>query len=577
MNETRIAFHVDPAKAATAVASDADQLVHGFPGPAALFDARGAVLSANERAGELIALARGPAPEDLTAALREAASSGLPVTREVALVGDQDGGVLDLTIVPLRAEDGHIDRLAVLARNVTLERNLRRALVESRQRYKDLVECSTDFGWETGKDGRFVFVSPRGALGYGANQFVGHHPREFLAEGKDAPDPLPFQAERPLENKMVWFRTAGGEPACLTVSSMPLVSAGGLWEGARGVCRDVTDERERDAALERARQRDRALAEVIREIRTEIDLDTVLAKATRAAAETLGATACWVFLLDAEGGARLAASHPRGAAPPTSRIAARIEALSKLDSQESVVEIGAAMLATAQHAHKISGVIAVARSESADPWTSDDHTLLLGVANQLGIAIEQAKIHDELQILSRTDALTGLLNRRAFIDEAGRRFGQARRYKRAAAVLYVDLNNFTLINDRFGHRHGDKAIRAAADLIRAGCRSGDVVARVGGDEFIIWLDETNATGAQVKATALVADSERLQHLSASAERPLGLAIGLAALDPDGDEPLDALVERADKAMYVAKRRAAVSSFAVAPAAPRDGETKTKER
>jgi diguanylate cyclase (GGDEF)-like protein len=244
-----------------------------------------------------------------------------------------------------------------------------------------------------------------------------------------------------------------------------------------------------------------------------------------------------------------------------------------MDSQESVVEVGAAMLATAQHAHKISGVIAVARSESADPWTNDDRTLLLGVANQLGIAIEQAKIHEELQILSRTDALTGMLNRRAFIDEAGRRFGQARRYKRAAAVLYIDLNNFKLINDRFGHRHGDKAIRAAADLIRAGCRSGDVVARVGGDEFIIWLDETNATGAQVKATALVADSERLQHLSASAERPLGLAIGLAALDPDGDERLDALVERADKAMYVAKRRAAVSSFAVAPAASSGAGTK----
>ena len=309
MNETRISFHVDPAKAATAMASDADQLVHGFPGPAALFDARGAVLSANERAGDLITLARGPAPEELTGALREAASSGLPVTREVALVGDQDGGVLDLTIVPLRAEDGHIDRLAVLARNVTLERNLRRALVESRQRYKDLVECSTDFGWETGKDGRFVFVSPRGALGYGANQFVGHHPREFLAEGKDAPDPLPFEAERPLEDKMVWFRTVGGESACLTVSSMPLVSAGGLWEGARGVCRDVTDERERDAALERARKRDRALAEVIREIRNEIDLDTVLVKATRAAAETLGATACWVFLIDANGAADIANRH----------------------------------------------------------------------------------------------------------------------------------------------------------------------------------------------------------------------------------------------------------------------------
>ena len=203
MNETRIAVPVDPAEAAKPAASDADQMVLGFPGPAALFDARGALLSANERAGDLIALARGPASEELTGALAEAAASGLPLAREVELTGDQDSSVLDLTIVPLRAEDGRVDRLAVLARNVTLERNLRRALVESRQRYKDLVECSTDFGWETGKDGRFVFVSPRGALGYAANQFIGRHPGEFLADGMAPPDPLPFEADRPQENKMV--------------------------------------------------------------------------------------------------------------------------------------------------------------------------------------------------------------------------------------------------------------------------------------------------------------------------------------------------------------------------------------
>ena len=105
------------------------------------------------------------------------------------------------------------DTALVIARDITLERSLRVALIESRQRYKDLVEASSDFAWETDSEGRFTFVSPRGAVGYAAGQLVGHRADEvFLDSGGEAASP--FATRVPLERVEIWVRTAAAGSAC---------------------------------------------------------------------------------------------------------------------------------------------------------------------------------------------------------------------------------------------------------------------------------------------------------------------------------------------------------------------------
>ncbi len=99
--------------------------------------------------------------------------------------------------------------LLVLARDLTLGYNVRDALVESRQHYKDLLEASNNFAWEMGADGAFVFVSPRGALGYSAADLVGRRPEEMILDtASDAP--VPFTTESPLEEVEIWMRHADG-------------------------------------------------------------------------------------------------------------------------------------------------------------------------------------------------------------------------------------------------------------------------------------------------------------------------------------------------------------------------------
>ena len=129
-----------------------------------------------------------------------------------------------------------------------MERNLRSALVESRQRYKDLVEVSSDFAWEVNEQGTFSFVSPEGALGFTPDDMVGHHPEDFVIDAEQY-HPLPFHSDRPMESVEIWMKSANGKDACVVVSCLPPSGEEGEWHGARSICRNVTEEREREAAL----------------------------------------------------------------------------------------------------------------------------------------------------------------------------------------------------------------------------------------------------------------------------------------------------------------------------------------
>jgi PAS domain S-box-containing protein len=247
----------------------------------------------------------------------------------------------ELNVLPL----GDGTAMAV-AKDVTLESNLRSALVESRQRYKDLVEISSDFAWETGADGTFVFVSPKGALGHSADQLVGHRPGEFVLEQPGVDGMLPFRADRPVEDAEVWMRRADGRAACLLVSSAPLLDAEGRSRGVRGVCRDITREREREAALARANNRERLMTYIVRTVRDTVDPADMLKTAAEATARALGATGCQIFRQQDDGYLPAAVFGEVGDAPPV------MAALQQADRYEGVVHghlaLGAVTRATAR-------------------------------------------------------------------------------------------------------------------------------------------------------------------------------------------------------------------------------------
>jgi diguanylate cyclase (GGDEF)-like protein len=157
--------------------------------------------------------------------------------------------------------------------------------------------------------------------------------------------------------------------------------------------------------------------------------------------------------------------------------------------------------------------------------------------------------------LATVDALTGCLNRRAFMERLERELDRVSRYQTEFSVLMIDLDRFKTVNDSRGHLVGDSVLRQMGDLLRREVRSVDLAARYGGEEFVIVLPETDTEGALVFAERL---RKRVQQANfAEMGDPLNItvSIGVACASSDEDVPTpDSLIERADEALYRAKNQ-----------------------
>lgn len=400
--------------AAQGAGLDPALLVPQFPGPAALLASDGPALMANDAAGPLLdALAEQKLP-GLSAAIAAAFRDGQMRQDRADLPGPRGGTALQVTLIPIG--DAPSRQLLLLARDGTLERNLINALMQSRQLFKDLVSCSTDFAWETKADGRLGFVSPRGALGYTSRELEGRSARELVAEQTaDTPVPaiLPFEAQVPQDTTEIFLQRKDGTVGCFEVSCLPVRDAQGNWLGARGVARDVTEARERVDALRRA--------------------------------------------------------------------------------------------------------------------------------------------HKQLNKLANTDGLTGLLNRRAFLAELEKRLGRHLRNGLRGTLIYFDLDNFKKVNDVRGHQVGDEVLTYVADAAKRLMRGVDLASRIGGDEFLLWLEETDRDGAESISQRLHEIGRELDAQFGVEGFPLGLSVGAVFSRLDGPETTEALIARADEAMYAAKK------------------------
>ena len=159
---------------------------------------------------------------------------------------------------------------------------------------------------------------------------------------------------------------------------------------------------------------------------------------------------------------------------------------------------------------------------------------------------------DKLQYLSRTDELTGLLNRRALIEKLEDEVRRTQRYKTHLSILICDIDYFKEINDSYGHDTGDRVLQIVSNLLKESLRSIDVIGRYGGDEFLVILPETSMNGAKEIAERIrsTIDDFRWEREGKEAIRTT-LSLGVAEFDID-KETIDDLIKRADNALYMAK-------------------------
>lgn len=202
---------------------------------------------------------------------------------------------------------------------------------------------------------------------------------------------------------------------------------------------------------------------------------------------------------------------------------------------------------------RVIGMLAVDNTQS-NYFTSDHARLVTAFADQVALAIQNAKLFGEVQQLASIDSLTGLYNRRHFMELAKREFGRAQRYQRPLVAIMLDIDHFKQVNDSYGHDIGDQVLQIVAERCQKTVREIDILGRYGGEEFVVFLLETDMDGACIVAERLrMAITSEPVHAGEGLELNVTASLGVAQRD-ENTTSLEILITRADQAMYVAKHK-----------------------
>jgi two-component system, cell cycle response regulator len=217
----------------------------------------------------------------------------------------------------------------------------------------------------------------------------------------------------------------------------------------------------------------------------------------------------------------------------------------------------------------VIGTVALGPRERPHP---KDGELVSILARELAGPLRIAALVEESQRLATIDPLTGLMNRRAFSEAAQREVARGQRHGSPLSVLLMDIDHFKAINDRRGHPSGDAVLVALARLLGGEIRRTDFAGRWGGEEFVVALAATGSDGGLIAAERIRAAIAVMQVKDTSGELiPVTASIGVASCEGDErPETLESLIDRADRAMYVAKtsgRNRVSVAPAVAPNRP----------
>lgn len=548
----------------------------------ALFRTDGRVISGNRAAMTVTGFAPGELPgrefrqqisaEHLALVVSNfrRAVRGETVELEVT-VKHKSGRAIDLAGMLLPAiVDERIVGVYAVGKDVSDLKRADRAFTKQIQELSSLIEHHPDSLVSLDRSGtiRQVNASMEAMIGYREDEMVEHPYGDFVA-----PDTL-------AEAQMLFVRAIAGETvrAAITIvhrtgrrvetagTVVPIIVDGEL-VGLYAIGRDVTDQRRLEAAV--AEHADRLRNLYIVAATTGRDPDVQVDAALELGARTLHCESA-VLARVHDGMATVTRAYGTGGAPAVERPLA--ESLIRFPMQTGDIfaiddlsappwnaapgrgegQAGAIFAVPIDVANVRYGAVAFSSPlRRTIPFSPADREFLRLVGALIGSAVERGAQQRRLDTLAFFDALTGLPNRVLLDDRLSEAIVAARRRGERFAVHFVDLDGFKPVNDRFGHAHGDVVLRALAQRLERITRGLDVVARVGGDEFVVLQTRLDQTEDALTLATRIRDTIRAPLESNGQIHRISASVGIALYPIDGTDGTT-LMKHADEALYRVK-------------------------
>lgn len=445
---------------------------------------------------------------------------------------------------PNHDEMGKIVGLTVFVLDVTRLKQIEKALQASELKYRSAIDQAADAILIADQSGRYLDVNRAGCemLGYTREEILALTIQGSVVGVKS--DPIRF--DYLLDGKTI---VREREMIAKDGRFIPVEISAKMIEDGRlvGIVRDITKRREEE-------KRVRYLAFVMNKISSAVistDLELKITHWNRSAEALYGWQESEVLgrLIDEVCGTEFLPEQ-REIAYQTLLVEKnwRGELRQRHRSGREIWVDASVTLLEDENGHNIGGVT-INHDVTERKLAEDELRRTKESIEQINLTLRRA--FEREQLASRTDSLTGVFNRRYFFELLGYEFVASRRYERPLALVMFDVDFLKKINDTHGHQAGDEVLKKAAQVVRGELRESDVLARYGGDEFVILLSNSDDLEASMVLERIHRKIQSAFVMVAGKKLGITISAGIASLQPDMEKP-DQLVMQADRAMYVAK-------------------------
>jgi len=508
---------------------------------AVAIDADGVILDQSKTADNLVALWHIQEPS-LKKAVAEAFETGLPCECRLGTQGTANYWVV---VTP------QAGRVLLVSRDTTLTDHITQALMDSRALLKELLDTAVDFSFEVDDQQRFRFVFPKEVYGIETEKLIGLEADKVFWPRGNGPSRNPFTSSTEKTFDAVTIEI-GGVKKDVVFTVKPRLDETGQLSGVCGTCRDVSTRVEKDRQTRRDNVRLAVQQRITQILNASENAHELLESASRELVDVLRADQVWAVIRRKD---VLVPVAVQGGGEEILNLEEVWQQLAMTEGKIQAIESdGQNHLAIRLDRGGVGiGMMIVGRDTEVSPWSEQEERLLEQVADILTAAFGKAELIDRLSHLSGRDELTGLLNRRALREFVEQRLQHQCRTGDAGCLVFIDLDHFKEVNDTLGHKAGDEAIKLVADFLQQVIRPSDYAGRVGGDEFVLWIEDVSEDIAAEKARRLLEYMPKIREQLGNPSLGLGASVGICRSVPGEDLDFTVITDRADAALYKVKK------------------------